>query len=79
MEEYQPMKFDFPDKNFIVIKEDETPSLDGGPEPEAQLTVMLYGVSNTLGHGIGVVLTSPKNYRIPFTARLSFDCTNNIT
>lgn len=38
--------------------------------------LMFDGASNSLGHGIGVVLTSPKNYHKPFTARLCFDCTN---
>ena len=36
------------------------------------------GASNALGHGIGTVLVSPDKQYIPFTARLGFDCTNNI-
>lgn len=32
MEKYQLMKFDFPDKDAMVIKKDETPSLYEGPE-----------------------------------------------
>ena len=36
------------------------------------------GASNVLGHGIGATLVSPDNHGIPFTARLRFDCTNNI-
>ena len=36
------------------------------------------GASNALGHGIGVVLVSPDKQYIPFTAKLCFDCTNNI-
>ena len=39
---------------------------------------MFDGTSNALGHGVGVVLTSPNNYHKPYTARLCFDCTNNI-
>jgi len=31
-----------------------------------------------MGHGIGAVLISPENQYIPVTARLCFDCTNNI-
>ena len=34
--------------------------------------------SNALGHGIGVVLISPEGEYCPFTARLNFDCTNNV-
>ena len=36
------------------------------------------GASNALGHGIGVILISPRGKYYPFTARLSFDCTNNV-
>ncbi|XP_052483736.1 uncharacterized protein LOC128039402 [Gossypium raimondii] len=36
------------------------------------------GASNALGHGIGVVLVSPKGDHYPLTARLNFFCTNNI-
>ena len=36
------------------------------------------GVSNVLGHGVGAALVSPDNQCIPFTARLRFDCTNNM-
>ena len=34
--------------------------------------------SNALGHGVGAVSVSPDEQYIPFTARLGFDCTNNI-
>ena len=34
--------------------------------------------SNVLGHGVRAVLVSPNKQYIPFTARLGFDCTNNI-
>ncbi|XP_028186430.1 uncharacterized protein LOC114373084 [Glycine soja] len=36
------------------------------------------GASNILGHGVGAALVSPDNQCIPFTARLGFDCTNNM-
>ena len=36
------------------------------------------GASNALGHGVGAVSVSPDEQYIPFTARLGFDCTNNI-
>ena len=37
------------------------------------------GASNALGHGVGTVLISPEGNHCPFTAKLSFDCTNNVT
>ncbi|XP_058766434.1 uncharacterized protein LOC131640036 [Vicia villosa] len=36
------------------------------------------GASNALGNGIGAVIISPKGEHTPFTARLCFDCTNNM-
>ncbi|XP_050875895.1 uncharacterized protein LOC127079552 [Lathyrus oleraceus] len=31
-----------------------------------------------MGHGIGAELMSPKNFHLPFTAKLCFTCTNNM-
>ena len=36
------------------------------------------GVSNDLGRGVGVVLISPEGNHCPFTAKLSFECMNNV-
>ena len=36
------------------------------------------GASYALGNGIGDVIISPKGCHTPFTARLYFDCTNNM-
>ena len=35
------------------------------------------GASNALGHGVGAILISPEGNHCPFTAKLSFGCTNN--
>lgn len=32
---------------------------------------------NAQGHGIGAIITSPKGFHLPFTARLCFVCTKN--
>ena len=37
------------------------------------------GASNALGHDIGVVLVTPKGKYCPFTVRLDFNYTNNMT
>ena len=36
------------------------------------------GASNALERSVGAVLISPKGNHCPFTAKLSFDCTNNM-
>ncbi|XP_020207600.1 uncharacterized protein LOC109792591 [Cajanus cajan] len=41
-------------------------------------TMYFDGASNMLGRGIGTVLISPQGKYIPITARLNFDCTNNM-
>jgi len=41
-------------------------------------TLFFDGASNALGHGIGAVIISPEKEYIPMTARLFFDCTNNM-
>ena len=36
------------------------------------------GASNALGHGVRAILISPEENHCPFTAKLTFDCTNNV-
>lgn len=77
IEDYMPMKFDFPDEDVLFLKGDATNS-DEGPEPGSQWTLVFDGPSNALGNGVGAVITSPAGFHIPFTTRLCFDCTNNV-
>ena len=37
------------------------------------------GASNVLRHGVRAVLISPEGKHCPFIAKLSFECTNNMT
>ncbi|XP_050919817.1 uncharacterized protein LOC127137393 [Lathyrus oleraceus] len=74
MEDYQPMKFDFPYEDILFIRECNIP----GPEPGSRWTLALDGASNARGHGVGAIITSPTRFHLPFTARLCFDCTNNM-
>ena len=73
-EEYEPMSFDFPDEDLMAvlqIEKEESPEGDGWK-------IYFDGASNTLGRGVGVVLIAPEGNHCPFTAKLSFDCTNNV-
>ena len=68
------MSFDFPDENLMAvlqIEEEEPPEKDGWK-------MYFDGASNALGRGVGAILTSPEGNHCPFTAKLSFDCTNNV-
>ena len=40
--------------------------------------MVFYGASNALSNGIGVVIISPEGFHTHFTARLCFNCTNNM-
>ena len=72
-EEYQPMSFDFPDEDLMIVLQIEKES------PEEDSWKMYFDkVSNALGRGVGAVLISLEGNHCPFTAKLSFDCTNNV-
>ncbi|XP_050897663.1 uncharacterized protein LOC127104522 [Lathyrus oleraceus] len=75
---YQPIKFDFPDEDIMFIRDFNIPGPGEGPEPGARWTLMLDGAYNTKGYGIEAVITSPTGFHYPFTAKLCFDCTNNM-
>jgi len=71
--DYQPMQLEFPDEDIMALFATEEST-----EDERKWTLFFDGFSNALGHGIGAVLISPEKQHIPITARLCFDCTNNI-
>ena len=73
IEDYQPMQPEFPDEDIMALFATEEYNDD-----ERKWTLFFDGSSNALGHGIGAVLISPEKQYIPMTARLCFDCTNNI-
>ncbi|XP_050908378.1 uncharacterized protein LOC127122002 [Lathyrus oleraceus] len=82
VESYQPLRFDFLDEDIIFIiyftipGHEENP--EEGPEPGLRCTLVFDSASNARGHGIGAIITSSTVFHGPFTARLCFDCTNNM-
>ncbi|XP_028216691.1 uncharacterized protein LOC114398728 [Glycine soja] len=71
--DYQPMHPKFPDEDIMTLLEEEVED-----EDRDKWIVWFDGASNALGHGVGAVLVSLDKQYIPFTARLCFDCMNNI-
>ena len=72
--EYEPMSFNFPDEDLMVILQIDEEERQG----ENEWKMYFDGASNTLGHGVGAILISPKGNQCPFTTKLSFECTNNV-
>ena len=67
------MHSEFPDEDIMALFEEEAED-----EDRDKWVVWFDGASNALGHGIGAMLVSSDKQYIPFTAKLCFDCTNNI-
>ncbi|XP_050916582.1 uncharacterized protein LOC127131708 [Lathyrus oleraceus] len=82
VEGYQPLRFDFPDEDIMFIRDFTMPgfevSPEEGPKPGLRWMLVFDGASNARGHGIGVLITSPTSFHLPFTARLCFHRTNNM-
>lgn len=77
MEDYQPMRFEFPDEGIMVLNDEKIIGDDEGPEPGALWNLAFNDALNSIGHGIRVVLISLRNGYAPFTTRLCFNCMNN--
>ena len=78
VDDYQSMNFEFPDENIMLVTDCETPGPDEGPEEGSRWSMYFDGASNALGNGISAVIISPEGCHTPFTARLCFNCTNNM-
>jgi ribonuclease HI len=69
MKNYEPLNFDLPDEDVIIIE-------NGGGESDTW-TLYFDGAVNVSGNGAEVVVISPENKQYPVSARLLFECTNN--
>ena len=80
VDDYQSIKYDFPDEDvmFLKAKDCDEPLPTEGPDPESRWGMVFDGAVNAYGKVIGVVIITPCGSHIPFTARLTFYCTNNM-
>ncbi|RDY12617.1 gag-pol, partial [Mucuna pruriens] len=67
----QPLYHEFPDEHIME-------AIEIKPQYEDEWTTWFDGASNILKNGIGVALASLKDQCFPFSAKLGFDCTNNM-
>ena len=79
IEDYQSIKFDFPDEDIMKLDNVEDFRPYDGPEQRSRWTLYFDGASNALENGIGAVLISPEGCNTPFTTRICFSCTNNMS
>ena len=64
IEDYDPLNFDFPDEDVLVIESE-------------WWTMYFDGVVNVSGNGAGAVIISPEGKQYPISIKLQFNCTNN--
>ena len=76
-DDYEPMRFDFPDEDLLAVFNIDKGS-DSQDDDKVVWKMFFDGASNAIGHGIGAVLVSPEGNHYPATARLDFRCTNNV-
>ena len=61
VEDYQSMKFDFPDEDIMTLDNVEDFRPYDEPEQGSRWTLYFDGASNALGNCIGAVLISPED------------------
>ena len=80
IDDYQSVGYDFPDEDVMYLKmqDCDEPLPDEGPDPNSRWGLVFDGAVNAYGSGIGEIIITPHGSHIPFTARLRFECTNNM-
>ena len=80
IEDYQPIKFDFPDEEimYLKMKDCDEPLFEEGPDPESRWGLIFNEAVNVYGSDIWAIIITPKGTHTPFSARLTFKCTNNM-
>ncbi|KAI5418097.1 hypothetical protein KIW84_042654 [Lathyrus oleraceus] len=59
------MRFKFPDKDIMLIRDCNIPGPEEGPEPGSRWSMIFDGASNSHGNGVGAVITSPTDFHPP--------------
>ncbi|XP_050886562.1 uncharacterized protein LOC127091879 [Lathyrus oleraceus] len=72
IDDYKSINFEFPDDDVMCLKFD-------GPEPGSHWGLIFNEAVNAYGNGIEAVVITPHGSHVPFIARLTFKCTNNMS
>ncbi|XP_050876188.1 uncharacterized protein LOC127079877 [Lathyrus oleraceus] len=80
IDDYEYINFEFPNEDVMCLqaKDYNEPLPNEGPEPDSHWGLIFEGAVNAYGNGIGALIITPHGVHIPFTARLTFKCTNNM-
>ncbi|XP_050916187.1 uncharacterized protein LOC127131301 [Lathyrus oleraceus] len=80
IDDYESINFEFPDEDVMYLKAKDCnePLPNEGPELGSQWGLIFDGAVNAYGIGIGAIIITPHGSHIPFTARLTFKCTDNM-
>ena len=64
LDDYQPIKFDFPDEEVMYLKSTdcEEPLISEGPDPNSKWGLVFDGAVNAYGKGIGAVIVPHSVY-----------------
>jgi len=73
LEDYEPLNFDFPNKNLMYVAITKDAQREDHP-----WKLNFDGASNVVGNEIMAVLVSSNGDHYPFTSKLDFNCTNNM-
>ncbi|KAL3567809.1 hypothetical protein D5086_030460 [Populus alba] len=69
VEDYEPLDFDFPDEDVLLIEEEEGKT--------DRWIIFFDGVVNMYGNGAGAIIISLEKKQYPGSIKLHFECTNN--
>ncbi|XP_050908773.1 uncharacterized protein LOC127122494 [Lathyrus oleraceus] len=80
IDDYESIRLDFPDEDVMYLKFKDYDELfhREGPESGSRWDLVFDVAVNAYGNGIGAIIITPQGSNIPFTARLMFDCMNNM-
>src|ERR1051325_3688215 len=62
VDDYQPMKFEFPNENIMYVRDCNILGPEEGPEQGSRWTMTFDGASNAMGNGVGSIITSPDGF-----------------
>ena len=64
---------------YLKMKDCNEPLFGEGPDPESIWGLIFDRAVNVYSSGIREIIINPKGAHVPFSARLTFDCTKHVS